>query len=57
MIAIAQLLKGSDAPEEDVRRFFKTQVLFWLLGATDGHAKNLSIRLSPGGRFGLAPVL
>lgn len=56
MTAIARLLKGSDTPASDVRQFFKTQVLFWLLAATDGHAKNFSIRLSPGGRFALTPV-
>jgi serine/threonine-protein kinase HipA len=56
IVAIAQLLKGSDTPAQDLRRFFKTQVLFWLLGATDGHAKNFSIRLAPGGRFVLTPI-
>jgi serine/threonine-protein kinase HipA len=53
---IATLLKGSDEPETDLRLFFKAQLLFWLLGATDGHAKNFSLRLSPGGRFRLAPL-
>ncbi|CAN5328691.1 hypothetical protein BH10PSE6_BH10PSE6_30750 [soil metagenome] len=53
IVAIARLLKGSDTPAEDLRRFFKAQVLFWLLGATDGHAKNFSIRLAPGGCFAL----
>lgn len=56
MVAIARLLKASDTPEADLRRFFKTQVLFWLLAATDGHGKNFSIRLAPGGRFVLAPL-
>lgn len=56
MVAIARLLKGSDTPDLDLRRFFKTQLLFWLLAATDGHAKNFSIRLAPGGRFALAPI-
>jgi len=56
IVAIAGLLKGSDMPAEDLRRFFKAQVLFWLLGATDGHAKNFSIRLAPGGRFALTPL-
>lgn len=56
IVALAQLLKGSDAPESDLKRLLKTQVLFWLLGATDGHAKNFSIRLAPGGRFVLTPV-
>lgn len=53
---IAELLKGSDQPEADRKMFFKAQVLFWLLAATDGHAKNISIQLAPGGRFRLAPL-
>jgi HipA-like C-terminal domain len=31
-------------------------ILFWLLGATDGHAKNFSVFLSSGGRFRLTPL-
>lgn len=54
--AVAELLKGSDRPEEDRRLFFKALVVFWLLGATDGHAKNFSLRLAPGGRFRLTPL-
>jgi serine/threonine-protein kinase HipA len=53
---ITELLKGSDHPEDDRKMFMKAQVCFWLLGATDGHAKNFSIRLSPGGRFRLTPL-
>jgi serine/threonine-protein kinase HipA len=53
---ISDLLKGSDTPETDQATFFKAQIVFWLLGATDGHAKNFSIRLSPGGRFSLTPL-
>jgi len=53
---IAELLKGSDTPEADQRLFFKAQIVFWLLGATDGHAKNFSIRLAPSGRFRLTPL-
>jgi len=53
---IAEFLKGSDTPDADHRTFFKAQIVFWLLGATDGHAKNFSIRLAPGGRFHLRPV-
>jgi serine/threonine-protein kinase HipA len=48
--AITDLLKGSDTPDADQRAFFKAQIVFWLLGATDGHAKNFSIRLAPGAR-------
>ncbi len=49
------LLTGSDDPEVDQRAFFRAQVLFWLLGATDGHAKNFSIALRPGG-FRMTPL-
>ncbi|MFI4998497.1 MAG: type II toxin-antitoxin system HipA family toxin [Reyranellales bacterium] len=54
--AIMDLLKGSDTPESDQRRFFMTQIVFWLVAATDGHAKNFSLQLAPGGRFMLAPL-
>jgi serine/threonine-protein kinase HipA len=53
---IAELLKASDEPDADRRLCLKAQIVFWLLGATDGHAKNFSIHLSPGGRFHLAPL-
>ena len=56
MAAILNLLKGSDDPEADRRLFIKAQVIFWLLGAIDGHAKNFSIFLQPGGRFRLTPI-
>lgn len=49
------LLKGMDDPLVDQVAFFKSQILFWLMGATDGHAKNFSIFLKPGGRYGLTP--
>lgn len=52
---IAGLLKGGDTPLDDQRALLKSQLLFWLIGATDGHAKNFSVFLSPGGRFRLTP--
>ena len=55
MVAILDLLKGSDVPAEDQTAFIKAQILFWLLGATDGHAKNFSIFLGPGGTYQLTP--
>ena len=54
--AVLDLLKGSDDPESDRRFFLAAQTMFWLLGATDGHAKNFSIFLRPGGRFRLTPL-
>ena len=53
---LVELLKGSDVPDEDQKTLFKAQVIFWVLGATDGHAKNFSLRLAPGGRFRLTPI-
>ncbi len=53
---LLDLLKGSDTPAADQMTLFKAQILFWLIGATDGHAKNFSIFLSPGGRFHLTPL-
>jgi serine/threonine-protein kinase HipA len=56
ILRIAELLKGSDTPEQDRLMFLKAQVVFWLLAAIDGHAKNFSIRLASGGRFQLTPL-
>jgi serine/threonine-protein kinase HipA len=54
--AIIDLLKGSDTPDDDVMTFMRANVIFWLIGATDGHAKNFSIFLTPGGRYRLTPL-
>jgi serine/threonine-protein kinase HipA len=56
MRQILDLLKASDEPEADQILFLKAQIVFWLLGATDGHAKNFSLFLLPGGRFRLTPL-
>jgi len=53
---ILQLLRGSDIPLDDQRSFLKANIVFWLMGATDGHAKNFSVFLRSGGRFQLAPL-
>lgn len=55
LVDILNLLKGSDSPAEDQKLVLKTQILFWLIGATDGHAKNFSIFLGPGGSYSLTP--
>ncbi len=49
-------LRESDTGSENRVDFFFVQLLFWLLGATDGHAKNFSILLQPGGGFILSPI-
>jgi serine/threonine-protein kinase HipA len=56
MIDILDLLKGSDSPAEDQATVLKAQILFWLIGATDGHAKNVSVFLGPGGSYRLTPL-
>lgn len=56
IVQILDLLKGSDTPAEDQTVFIKAQLLFWLIGATDGHAKNFSIFLAPGGSFHMTPL-
>lgn len=54
--ACMSLLQGSNDPQADRKTFMKAILAFWVLGATDGHAKNFSIRLIPGGGFRLAPL-
>ncbi len=56
MDQLLDLLDGSVAQGEDKRVFFKAQLLFWMLCATDGHAKNFSLHLRPGGRYQLTPL-
>jgi serine/threonine-protein kinase HipA len=56
IVQILQLLRGSDQPLGDQRAFLKANIVFWLMGATDGHAKNFSVFLRPGGRFQLTPL-
>lgn len=53
---ICSLLLGSRQATRDRRTFFKAQVLFWMLCATDGHAKNFSVFIEPLGRYSLTPL-
>lgn len=52
---ILDLLLGSEDSAIERRDFLSTLVVFWLLAAIDGHAKNFSIFLLPGGSFRLTP--
>ena len=54
--SICSLLLGSREAATDRRNFFRAQVLFWMLCATDGHAKNFSVFIEPHGRFSLTPL-
>jgi len=53
---IARILQNSETREADLRTLLKAQLLFWMLAATDGHAKNFSLFLLPGGRYRLTPL-
>jgi len=53
---IMEILLGSEQPEQDRSNFFKVQVVFWLLAATDGHAKNFSLFHLPGSRYRATPL-
>lgn len=52
---IVRVLDAGANTEHDKRSFVKAQILFWLLAATDGHAKNFSIFLEHGGTHRLTP--
>jgi serine/threonine-protein kinase HipA len=56
MQSICEILQGSVAAEQDLRDFMSAQILFWMLAATDGHAKNFSIQLLPQGQYRLTPL-
>lgn len=53
---IMELLRESDEPIQDRETFFRTQIFYFLIGASDGHAKNFSLQLGRRGRFRLAPL-
>lgn len=53
---ILSLLDGAVDAQADKTVFFKAQVIFWMLCATDGHAKNFSLMLRPGGLYSLTPL-
>lgn len=52
---IMSLLLGSSCSAQDRRDFFKAQIVFFLLAATDGHAKNFSVFLLPNTQYRLTP--
>ena len=56
MDRILDLLASSGERERDRANFFRAQLLFWLLCAPDGHAKNFSLHLAPRGAFAMTPL-
>lgn len=53
---MARILQSSERARHDIETLMASQVLFWMLAAVDGHAKNFSIQLLAGGRYRLTPL-
>jgi serine/threonine-protein kinase HipA len=51
-----KLLSGSASPNADREQFLLAQLAFWLLAATDGHAKNFSVFLNAGDSYRMTPL-
>ena len=56
VLDIARVLQQSVAAAQDIETLLASQILFWMLAAPDGHAKNFSIRLLAGGQYRLTPL-
>ena len=52
---ILRVLDTSSRAESDKRALVKALIVFWLLAATDGHAKNFSLFHERGGTYRLTP--
>jgi serine/threonine-protein kinase HipA len=52
---ILELLRNSQNAAADRSAFLKCQIVFWMLAAIDGHAKNFSLRIDAGGAYALTP--
>ena len=50
------LLSGSNNARADSLQFALVQLAFWIMAATDGHAKNFSIFLERGGGYRMTPL-
>jgi serine/threonine-protein kinase HipA len=50
------LLRGSHSAPKDKANFVLAQLAFWLLAATDGHAKNFSLFIERGGVYRMTPL-
>jgi serine/threonine-protein kinase HipA len=55
MSTILDILRGSDDAEADRKNFMAAQLIFWMLAAPDGHAKNFSIFIGQQDHFLLTP--
>ncbi|MBI3140849.1 MAG: type II toxin-antitoxin system HipA family toxin [Rhodocyclales bacterium] len=56
MTKCLSVLAGSEEAGTDGQTFLRAQLAFWLMAATDGHAKNFSIFVLEGDRYCLTPL-
>lgn len=56
ILEILRTLRASDDPRNDQRTLLKAVMVYWLLAATDAHAKNFSLALHPGGGLRMTPL-
>ncbi|MGF6414658.1 type II toxin-antitoxin system HipA family toxin [Paraburkholderia sp. MM5482-R1] len=56
VLDLARILQQSVEARQDIETLLASQILFWILAAPDGHAKNFSIRLLAGGQYRLTPL-
>ncbi|MFL9910671.1 type II toxin-antitoxin system HipA family toxin [Paraburkholderia sp. RL17-337-BIB-A] len=56
VLDLARILQQSVSARQDIETLLASQILFWMLAAPDGHAKNFSIRLLAGGQYRLTPL-
>lgn len=52
---ILEILRNSQNAQADRYAFLKCQLVFWLMAAIDGHAKNFSVHINAGGAYALTP--
>lgn len=55
IVGIMDVLNESDHRDRDRQQFLKAQIIFWLISAIDGHAKNFSLFIRTGGTA-LTPI-
>lgn len=53
---ITLIRRASSDPEADVERFLRANMLNWLIGGTDAHAKNYSLLIGAADEIRLAPL-
>jgi len=54
--SIMDILRGSQNAKQDREILFKSQILFWLLAAPDGHGKNFSLFIEANNGYRLTPL-